>query len=86
MNKHFRVQFLIFSIVISLTVDAFGQYASNSKPNIFIYISDDQNSWDYEIFGNKQVKTKNFDRLVTEGLRFSNAYTSQAVCAHSRSQ
>ena len=86
MNKHFRVQFLIFSIVISLTVDAFGQYASNSKPNIFIYISDDQNSWDYEIFGNKQVKTNNFDRLVNEGLRFSNAYTAQAVCAPSRSQ
>ena len=86
MNKHLRVQFLIFSIVISLTVDAFGQYASNSKPNIFIYISDDQNSWDYEIFGNKQVKTNNFDRLVNEGLRFSNAYTAQAVCAPSRSQ
>ena len=86
MNKHFRVQFLIFLIVISLTVDAFGQYASNSKPNIFIYISDDQNSWDYEIFGNKQVKTNNFDRLVNEGLRFSNAYTAQAVCAPSRSQ
>ena len=86
MNKHFRVQFLIVSIVISLTVDAFGQYASNSKPNIFIYISDDQNSWDYEIFGNKQVKTNNFDRLVNEGLRFSNAYTAQAVCAPSRSQ
>ena len=86
MNKHFTVQFLIFLIVISITIDAFGQYASNSKPNIFIYIADDQNSWDYEIFGNKQVKTKNFDRLVTEGLRFSNAYTSQAVCAPSRSQ
>ena len=86
MNKHFRVQFLIFSIVITLTVDAFGQYASNLKPNIFIYISDDQNSWDYEIFGNKQVKTNNFDRLVNEGLRFSNAYTAQAVCAPSRSQ
>ena len=86
MNKHFRVQFLIIFIAISLTVDAFGQYASNSKPNIFIYIADDQNSWDYEIFGNKQVKTKNFDRLVNEGLRFSNAYTAQAVCAPSRSQ
>ena len=86
MNKHFRVQFLIFLVVISLTVDAFGQYASNLKPNIFIYIADDQNSWDYEIFGNKQIKTKNFNRLVNEGLRFSNAYTAQAVCAPSRSQ
>ena len=86
MNKYFKDQFFVFFILISIAFDAFGQYASDSKPNIFIYIADDQNSWDYEIFGNKQVKTNNFDRLVHEGLRFSNAYTSQAVCAPSRSQ
>ena len=72
--------------IFSISINAFGQYASNSKPNIFIYIADDQNSWDYEIFGNTQVKTTNFDRLVNEGLSFSNAYTTQAICAPSRSQ
>jgi uncharacterized sulfatase len=69
-----------------MAFDAIGQYASHSKPNIFIYIADDQNSWDYVTFGNTQVKTANFDRLVNEGLSFSNAYTSQAICAPSRSQ
>ncbi|MDG1684603.1 MAG: sulfatase [Flavobacteriaceae bacterium] len=80
----YKNQLLI--LLFSLSINAFGQYASHSKPNIFIYIADDQNSWDYEIFGNNQVKTNNFDRLVHEGLRFSNAYTTQAVCAPSRSQ
>ena len=86
MNNHFRHQYFFLFLFFSFAINAFGQYASNSKPNIFIYIADDQNSWDYEIFGNKQVKTHNFDRLVKEGLLFSNAYTSQAVCAPSRSQ
>jgi uncharacterized sulfatase len=80
----YKTQLLI--LFFSLSINAFGQYPSDSKPNIFIYIADDQNSWDYEIFGNNQVKTNNFDRLVHEGLRFSNAYTTQAVCAPSRSQ
>jgi len=86
MSNHFRYQFFLLFLLFSIAFDSFSQYTSNSKPNIFIYIADDQNSWDYEIFGNKQVKTNNFDRLVQEGLRFSNAYTSQAVCAPSRSQ
>lgn len=84
MTTAYKNQLLI--LLFSLSINAFGQYASHSKPNIFIYIADDQNSWDYEIFGNNQVKTNNFDRLVHEGLRFSNAYTTQAVCAPSRSQ
>ena len=79
-----KYQLLI--LLFSLSINAFGQNNSQSTPNIFIYIADDQNSWDYEIFGNNQVKTNNFDRLVHEGLRFSNAYTTQAVCAPSRSQ
>ena len=86
MNSHIRNQFIVFFLLFSMAFDAIGQYASHSKPNIFIYIADDQNSWDYVTFGNTQVKTANFDRLVNEGLSFSNAYTSQAICAPSRSQ
>ncbi len=84
MATTYKNQLLI--LLFSISINAFAQYASDSKPNIFIYIADDQNSWDYEILGNSQVKTQNFDRLVKEGLRFSNAYTTQAVCAPSRSQ
>ena len=86
MNTKFRDQFILFLLLSLHAVYAFGQNASNSKPNIFIYIADDHNSWDYFTFGNTQVKTTNFDRLVNEGLSFSNAYTSQAICAPSRSQ
>jgi hypothetical protein len=61
MTTTYKTQLLI--LFFSLSINAFGQYPSDSKPNIFIYIADDQNSWDYEIFGNNQVKTNNFDRV-----------------------
>ena len=56
------------------------------QPNIVIYLSDDQNAWDFRTFGNTQVDTSHIDRLVREGMTFSNAYTAQAICAPSRSQ
>jgi uncharacterized sulfatase len=57
-----------------------------STPNIIIYLADDQNAWDYQIHGNDQVDTSHYDRLVREGMSFSNAYTAQAICAPTRSQ
>ena len=86
MRSSLGVQIIVIFFTFFPTMFAFGQHANYPKPNIFIYIADDQNSWDYQTFGNKQVKTSNFDRLVKEGLSFSNAYTTQAICAPSRSQ
>ena len=57
----FTYKYQLLILLFSLSINAFAQYVSHSKPNIFIYIADDQNSWDYEIFGNSQVKTQNFD-------------------------
>ena len=72
---------LLFSFLIQ------GQKSGlTSTPNIVIYLADDQNAWDYKIHGNDQVDTSNYDRLVREGMSFSNAYTAQAICAPSRSQ
>ena len=49
---------LLFSFLIQ------GQESSvTSTPNIVIYLADDQNAWDYEIYGNDQVDTSHYDRL-----------------------
>ena len=54
---------------------------TDKPPNIFIYISDDQNQWDYGAYGNPEVSTSAADRLAKEGIKFNNAYTAQAVCS-----
>ena len=39
---------------------------------------------DVGCFGAKGIKTPNFDRLATEGMKFTSFYVSQAVCSASR--
>lgn len=60
--------------------------ASNvDRPNIILYISDDQSIWDYGCYGHPKVHTPAVDRLAREGMRFTRTYTAQAICAPSRS-
>lgn len=56
------------------------------KPNIFIIIADDQTWLDSGCYGNKEVKTPNIDRLASEGMRFTRAFTATAMCAPTRQQ
>jgi uncharacterized sulfatase len=61
-------------------------HTSVNKPNFIFYLADDQNQLDYGCYGNPKVKTPNVDKLAKDGMRFTNFYTGQAICAPSRSQ
>ena len=63
-----------------------GEHIQHVKPNFIIYLSDDQDYLDYGSYGNNNVNTKFVDKLVSEGLKFTNFHTAQAICAPSRSQ
>lgn len=56
------------------------------KPNFIFYLADDQDQLDYGCYGNPKVKTSNVDQLAKEGVKFTNFYTAQAICAPARSQ
>lgn len=58
---------------------------SQSKPNIVIYITDDQNQQDVGAYGNTDVHTPNMDQLAREGMRFNKAYAASSMCSPSRS-
>lgn len=60
--------------------------ASYAQPNIIFYLADDQDIGDYGCYGNERVHTPAVDRLAQEGMRFTHAFTAQAICAPSRSQ
>ena len=63
-----------------------GQAEAAKQPNILIVIADDLNKDSVGIYGNKDVKTPNIDRLASQGMRFNLAYTSTAMCAPTRQQ
>ncbi|CAH8284107.1 arylsulfatase A-like enzyme [Mariniflexile fucanivorans] len=54
------------------------------KPNVLFISVDDLNDWEGALLANPQVKTPNMDKLFGQGVLFTNAHCSQAVCTASR--
>ncbi len=55
------------------------------KPNIVFIIVDDLGQYDLSCQGGKVLRTPNIDRLASEGMRFTQAYSGCTVCAPARS-
>ena len=56
----------------------------NNFPNIVIIFMDDLGYGDISNFGAINYKTPNIDKMVNEGMLFTNFYSAQAVCSASR--
>ena len=84
----------IIMIVLSLSLLSFispseiiyEEVRSDEKPNFIFYLADDQDKLDYGTYGNPNVETSAVDKLASEGIKFNNFYTGQAICAPTRSQ
>ncbi len=81
-----RFNFLFLNIVLSaLLISACSCLAqTGGKPNIIWIVSEDNNAAMVGCYGNKFATTPNIDKLATEGIRFSNAFSTAPVCAPSR--
>jgi hypothetical protein len=55
-----------------------------SKPNIVFIFADDLGINDLGCYGRKDHRTPNLDRLASQGMRFTCAYTAQPICSPSR--
>lgn len=83
MRIFINIKNLILSVSIVIAFFACDQKDSSSFPNILICIADDVS---YPHMGKdcKWINTPAFDRVATNGLLFTNAYTPNAKCAPSR--
>jgi N-sulfoglucosamine sulfohydrolase len=57
---------------------------ADKRPNILVFMSDDQTWAHTSINGDPVVKTPNFDRIAINGTNFTNAYNNAPACAPSR--
>jgi len=55
-----------------------------NRPNIIFLFIDDMGYGDLSCTGNKDVPTKNIDRLAAEGIRFTQFYVNSPICSPSR--
>lgn len=58
--------------------------AAPSRPNIVVFLSDDHSQLDSTVYGAKDVRTPNMQRLAAAGLTFTNAFVASPSCAPSR--
>jgi arylsulfatase A-like enzyme len=54
------------------------------KPNVVIIFIDDMGYGDLSCYGNRQIQTKNIDRLAEQGTKFMQFYVNSPVCSPSR--
>ncbi len=74
------------AVVSSFALLAFAaaSAAPPSPPSIVFILADDLGYGDLGCYGQKKIRTPNLDRLAAEGMRFTQHYSGNAVCAPSR--
>lgn len=55
-----------------------------AKPNIIFILADDLGYGDLGSYGQKLIKTPNLDKMAANGMKFTDFYTGNTVCAPSR--
>ena len=81
----FVLSLSFFSFISTNSIDS-KKISVEDRPNFIFYLADDQDKLDYGTYGNPNVDTKAVDKLASEGIKFNNFYTGQAICAPTRSQ
>ncbi len=71
-------------IVVIMLFALMSSYAQEQKPNIIFLLSDDQRDNTFSAMGHPYIKTPNVDKLIKNGVRYSNTYIAEPICAPSR--
>ena len=68
------------ALVLVLAASGFAE----ERPNVVFVLADDLGWSQTGAYGGAAYRTPNIDRLASEGLRFTNAYSAAAVCSPTR--
>jgi arylsulfatase A-like enzyme len=81
-----RRQFVAGAIGAVAATEAAAQRRTpnESRPNIIFILADDLGWADLSCYGRPDYKTPNLDRLASQGIRFTNAYSAAPVCTPTR--
>ena len=71
--------FLVGILVLQDSINA-----QQSTPNIMFFLIDDLGYSDIGCYGSEYYETPNIDRLASEGVKFTSAYSCSSVCSPSR--
>lgn len=79
---------IILAIGITCAISTFPLFGSKKQesptPNIIFLLADDLREDTLGCSGNKLIRTPNIDQLANDGVRFTQAFATTAICAMSR--
>ncbi|WP_224746069.1 sulfatase [Neiella litorisoli] len=73
---------LRLTVLLSLLISAV--CSAQTPPNILLILSDDAGYADFGFHGSQVMKTPHLDQLAKQGIQFTQAYVTAAVCGPSR--
>lgn len=71
---------LLFTVTAGLVLCALAQ----ARPHIVVFFTDDLGVMDTTVYGSKDVRTPNVERLAAAGMTFDRAFVASPACAPSR--
>ena len=74
------------ALLLALLWTAAIQADHPDRPNILLFMADDQTWTDSGAYGHPDLPTPHIDQLASQGMRFDQAFTATAMCAPSRQQ
>src|SRR5258707_768900 len=82
--KGIRTMALRFILSIGLFLALGFTTSAADRPNIVFLFADDLGYGDVGAFGQTKIRTPNIDQLAKDGMRLTQCYAGNAVCAPSR--
>jgi arylsulfatase A-like enzyme len=82
-----RREFVASAVAVSAVAGAAADVsrgAQAARPNVLYVMADDMGWGDLSCYGRPDYKTPNLDRLASEGMRFTQAYSAAPVCTLAR--
>lgn len=68
----------------ALATAAWAAAPATNRPNVLVFLTDDESWQERSIYGWSNLPTPHFDRVAREGVLFTRGYTSAPSCAPSR--
>lgn len=75
---------LFYIFLISFIINRGVATAQVNKPNVLLFITDDESWFERSIYGESKLPTPYFDRVAKNGVLFTNAYSSAPSSAPAR--
>ncbi len=75
---------LVSTLALGLGLALLPKASAQPRPNIVLYLADDQTRADVSVYGARVLQTPTADRLAREGLTFDRAFVASPACAPSR--